>query len=102
MRKQKSIRPPQKVVQPRSPGHPPLWMSRCFPVYSSLMCCPTQVWVGTVMNPYYWPNRFAYAGWRAPQVLPIGMLIRQTWPKKMQSKMAYVHQIFILSNHKSR
>jgi hypothetical protein len=101
MRKQKPIKPAQKVMQPRSPSYPPLGMSRCFPVYSSPMCCPTQVWVGTAMNLYYWPNLFAYAGWGAPQVLPIGMLFRQTWPKKMQSKMASVHQMFILSDHKS-
>jgi hypothetical protein len=41
-------------------------------------------------------------GLEAPQVLPIGILIRQTWLKKMQSKMASLHQIFILSDHKSR
>jgi hypothetical protein len=27
---------------------------------------------------------------------------KQTWSKKIQSKTAYVHQIFILSYHKSR
>jgi hypothetical protein len=29
------------------------------------MCCPTQVWGGMAMNPYYWPNLFAYSGWGA-------------------------------------
>jgi hypothetical protein len=102
VRKQKPTKLAQKVVQPRLPGHPPLGMSRCFPVYSSLMCCPTQVWGSMMMNPYYWPNLFAYSGWRAPQVLSIDMLIKQTWPKKMQSEMASVHQIFILFDHKSQ
>jgi hypothetical protein len=51
----------QKVVQQRSPGHPPPEMSWCFPVYSSPMCCPT-VWGGTTMNPCYWPNPFTYSG----------------------------------------
>jgi hypothetical protein len=54
------------------------------------------------MNPYYWPNLFVYSVWRAPQVLSIDMLMKQTWPKKMQSEMASVHQIFILFDHKSR
>jgi hypothetical protein len=38
--------------------------------------------------------------------LSIDRLIRQTWPKRMQSETAYVHQssikYFILSDHKSR
>jgi hypothetical protein len=91
MQKQKPIKPVQKVVQQRLPDHPPLGMSQCFPVYSSPMYCPTQVWVGAAMNLYYKPNLFAYAAWGAPQVLLMGMLIRQTWPKKMQSKMASIH-----------
>jgi hypothetical protein len=66
--KKRPTTPAQKVVQPRSPGHPPLGMSRCFPVYSSPMCCPTQPWGGMAMNLYYWPNLFAYSGWGAPQV----------------------------------
>jgi hypothetical protein len=37
-------------------------------------------------------------GWLgAPQVLPIGMLIRQTWPKKMQSKWPlYIKYLYYL------
>jgi hypothetical protein len=63
VRKQKPTKPAQKVVQPRSSGHPPLGMSRCFIVYSSSMCCYTQLWGGTSMNMCYWSNMFAYSGW---------------------------------------
>jgi hypothetical protein len=44
------------------------------------------------MNPYYWPNPFAYLGWGHHKFLPIDMLIRQTWSKRMQYEMDYVHQ----------
>ena len=76
----------QKVVQPRSPGHPPLGMAWCFPIYPSPMCCPTQVWGGTAMSPYCWLNLFAYSG------SGHHMMVRQTWPKRMQSETAFVHQ----------
>jgi hypothetical protein len=53
MRKQMPTKPAQKVAQPRSSGHPLPGMAWCFLlVYPSLMCCPTQVWGGTTMNPY--------------------------------------------------
>jgi hypothetical protein len=68
VRKQKSSKPAQIVVQPRSPGHHSLGMSWCFQVYSSLMCCHTQLWGSMAMNLYYWPNPFTYSGWGAPQV----------------------------------
>jgi hypothetical protein len=42
--KQRSTKLAQNVVQPSSPDHPPPGMSWCFPVYSSSMCYPTQVW----------------------------------------------------------
>jgi hypothetical protein len=58
------------------------------------------------MNLYYWPNPFAYLGWGHHKFLSIDMLIRQTCPKRIQSKMASVmkkfYQTFILSDHKSR
>jgi hypothetical protein len=44
------------------------------------------------MNLYYWPNLFAYSDWGHHKFLPIDMLIRQTWPKRMQSEMTSVHQ----------
>jgi hypothetical protein len=47
------------------------------------------------MNLYYWPNPFAYLGWGYHRFLPIDMSIRQSWPKRIQSKTVYVHQIFI-------
>jgi hypothetical protein len=53
------------------------------------------------MNPYYWPNPFAYSGWGHHKFLPIDMLIKQTWSKKDQSEIVSVHKIFILSDHKS-
>jgi hypothetical protein len=56
------------------------------------MCCPTQVWGGTLMILYYWTNLYAYSGWGHHKFLPIDMLIRQTWPKRMQSETASVHQ----------
>jgi hypothetical protein len=31
---------------------------------------------GTVLNPYYWPNPFAYLGWGHHKFLSIDMLIR--------------------------
>jgi hypothetical protein len=68
MQKQRLTKLAQEVVQPRSPGHPPLGMLWCFPLYSSSMCCPTQVWGGMALNPYYWLNPFTYLGWGAPQV----------------------------------
>jgi succinate dehydrogenase/fumarate reductase cytochrome b subunit len=40
--------------------------------------------------------------WGHHKFLPIDMLIWQTWSKKMRSKMASMHQIFTLSDHKSR
>jgi hypothetical protein len=63
VRKQKPTKTAQKVAQPRSPSHPSLEIARCFLVYPSPMCCPTHVWGGTAMNPYYWPNPFAFLGW---------------------------------------
>jgi hypothetical protein len=60
MQKQRPTKPAKKVVQPRSLGHPPPGISRYCPVYSSPMCCPTQVWGGTVMSRYYLSNLFAY------------------------------------------
>jgi hypothetical protein len=89
--KQKPTKPTKKVAQPRSPCHPPPGIAWCFPVYPSSMCCPTHVWGGTMMNPYYWPNSFAYLGWGHHKFLPIDRLIRQTWPKRMQSETASVH-----------
>jgi hypothetical protein len=86
----------QKVVQPRSSSHPPPGMSWCFPVYSLSMCCPTQMWGGTAMNPYYWPNPFTYLGWGHHKFFPIDILTRQTWPKRMQSERLLC--IKVLSN----
>jgi hypothetical protein len=57
VQKQRETKLVQKVVQPRSPCHPSTGMSWCFLVYSSSMCCPTQVWGNTTMNP------FTYSGW---------------------------------------
>jgi hypothetical protein len=62
VQKQKPTKTAQKVAQPRSPSHPPPGIAWCFPFYPSPMCCPTHVWGGTTMNPYYWPNPFAYFG----------------------------------------
>jgi hypothetical protein len=90
--KQRLTKPAQNVVQPRLAGHPPLGMAWCFPVYPSPMCCPTQVWGITTMNSYYWTNLFAYSCWAHHKVLPINMLIRQTWSNRIQSKMASMHQ----------
>jgi hypothetical protein len=44
------------------------------------------------MNLYYWPNLFDYSGWGHHKFLPIDMLIRQTWPKRMRSETTSVHQ----------
>jgi hypothetical protein len=57
-----------------SPICSPLGMSWCFPVYSSLMCCPTQVWGGMAMNPCYLLNPFAYPGWGYHDFFPIDMI----------------------------
>jgi hypothetical protein len=76
VQKQRLTKPTQEVVQPRSPCHLLLGMSRCFPVCSSPMCCPTQVWGGTTINPYYWPNSFAYSDLEYHKIFPIDMLIR--------------------------
>jgi hypothetical protein len=75
VRKQKPTKQTQKVAQPRSPCHPP-GIAWCTPFYPSPMCCPAQVWGGTVMNSYYWPNPFAYLGWGHHKFLPIDRLIR--------------------------
>jgi hypothetical protein len=45
-----------------------------------------------MMNLYYWPNLFTYSGWGHHKFLLIDMLIRHRWPKRIQSKMTYVHQ----------
>jgi hypothetical protein len=92
VRKQRLTKPAQKVVRSRSLGHPPLRMSWCFPVYSSTMCCSTQVWACTTMNLYYWANPFTYLCWGHHKFLPIDMLIRQTWSKRMQSETDFVPQ----------
>jgi hypothetical protein len=92
VRKQKPTKPAQKVAPPGSSSHPPPGIAWCFPVYPSPMCCPTHVWGGTTMNQYYWPSPFAYLGWGHHKFLPIDMLIRQTWPKMMQSETTSVHQ----------
>jgi hypothetical protein len=56
MQKQRLTKPTQNVVQPRSSRHPLPRISWYFLIYSSPMCCPTQVRGGTTMNSYYLPN----------------------------------------------
>jgi hypothetical protein len=46
-------------VHPMRPGYFP-------PVYSSSVYCPTQMWNGTTMNPWYMYSSFVYPGWGAP------------------------------------
>jgi hypothetical protein len=36
------------------------------PIYSSSVYCPTQMWNGTTMNPWYMYSPFVYPGWGAP------------------------------------
>jgi hypothetical protein len=85
MQRQRPTKLAQKVVQPRSPAHPPPKMLWYFRIYSLLMRCPTQVWHGTIMNLYYLPIPFAYSGWGHHKFLLINMMIRWIWMKKMQS-----------------
>jgi hypothetical protein len=47
------------LVHPMRPGYFP-------PVYSSSVYCPTQMWNGTTMNPWYIYSPFVYPGWGAP------------------------------------
>jgi hypothetical protein len=37
-------------------------------IYSSSVYCPTQMWNGTTMNPWYIYSPFVYPGWGAPPV----------------------------------
>jgi hypothetical protein len=56
VQKQRLTKPTQNVVQPRLSRHPLPRISWYFLIYSSPMCCPTQVRGGTTMNSYYLPN----------------------------------------------
>jgi hypothetical protein len=54
----------QKATRQASPVHP--MRSGYFPpVYSSSVYCPTQMWNGTTMNPWYMYSPFVYPGWGA-------------------------------------
>jgi hypothetical protein len=98
MRKQKPIKPAQsgttKIAWPSS--------SRDVTVLSSLFTADVLSyssvgWYGD--ESVLLAQSVCLCGLGSPQVLPIGMLIRQTWSKKMQPKTTSIHQIFILSDH---
>jgi hypothetical protein len=55
----------QKATRQASPVHP-MRPGYFPPVYSSLVYCPTQMWNGTTMNPWYVYSPFVYPGWGAP------------------------------------
>jgi hypothetical protein len=52
----------QKAMRQASPVHPmrPWYF---LPIYSSSVYCPTQMWNGTTMNPWYIYSPFVYPGW---------------------------------------
>jgi hypothetical protein len=55
----------QKATRQASPVHP--MRPGYFPtIYSSSVYCPTQMWNGTTMNPWYICSPFVYPGWGAP------------------------------------
>jgi hypothetical protein len=55
----------QRAMRQASPVHPirPEYFP---PIYSSSVYCPTQMWNGTTMNPWYIYSPFVYLGWGAP------------------------------------
>jgi hypothetical protein len=90
MQKQKPIKPVQKVVQQRLPDHPPLGITVLSSLFISDVLSYSSVgWCGDESILQAQP--VCLCGLGAPQVLLMGVLIRQTWPKKMQSKMASIH-----------
>jgi hypothetical protein len=61
----RSNKTPQKATRQASPVHP--MRPEYFPnIYSSSVYCPTQMWNGTMMNPWYIYSPFVYLGWGAP------------------------------------
>jgi hypothetical protein len=80
----------RKATQQASPIHP--MMPGYFPpVYSSLIYCPVQIWDGTTMNPWYMHSHFVYLSWGHLHSIPFDPLIKWSWPRKMQSEMAFMH-----------
>jgi hypothetical protein len=55
----------QKATRQASPVHP-MRPGYFPPIYSSSVYCPTQMWNGTTMNPWYMYSPFVYPGWGAP------------------------------------
>jgi hypothetical protein len=55
----------QKATRQASPVHP-MRTGYFPPVYSSSIYCPTQIWNGMTMNPWYMYSPFVYPGWGAP------------------------------------
>jgi hypothetical protein len=55
----------QKATRQASPVHP-MRPGYFPPVYSSSVYCPTQMWNGTTMIPWYMYSPFVYLGWGAP------------------------------------
>jgi hypothetical protein len=82
-------KPAQKVAPM---CHPLLGMAWCLPVYPSPMCCPTQVWVVRRWICISGSIRLLIRAVGHHNFLPIDMLIRHTWPKRMQTETTYVHQ----------
>ena len=79
----------RKATQQASPNHPV--MPRYFPSYSSSIYCPVQMWNGSTISPWYMHNPFAYSVWGHLHFIPFDPLIKQSWPRKMQLEMAFMH-----------
>jgi hypothetical protein len=76
------------LVHPMRPGYFPT-------IYSSSVYCPTQMWNGTTMNPWYIYSPFVYPGWGHLHSVHFDPLIKWSWPRKIQSKTVFIHWCFI-------
>jgi hypothetical protein len=47
------------------------------------------------MNPWYMYSPFVYSDWGALHSIPFDLLIKWSWPRKIQSETAFIHWCFI-------
>jgi hypothetical protein len=84
----------QKAKRQTSSVHP-MRLGYFPPVYSSSVYCPIQMWNDTTTNPWYIYSPFVYSGWGHPHSIHFDPLIKWSWPRKIQSKMAFIYWCFI-------
>jgi hypothetical protein len=84
----------QKTTQQASPVHS-MRPGYFPPVYSSSVYYPVQIWNGTTMNPCHVYSLFVYPDRGHLHYIPFDPLIKWSWMRKIQSKMAFIHWCFI-------